>query len=106
VDVLVDASWITVGILLYGHGDDYHTKYVGPMPSDISFSMSRSELRQKLGVPKRGMEKATIDKLVGRVEPFDEFEWRGMHLGVRYSPRCDAISYLWIDPALLAEKAA
>lgn len=82
---LVFMSSGIVGVVnIHSQGDGEYNGYVKDLPGDLSFNMSRADVRKLLGLPKKSGEIQDIP-ILGLQPSWDGFYIEGFAMYVRYS---------------------
>jgi len=80
VAVYIDRTRRVVSVFLYGVPQDDHASYTGPMPRQMSFAQTRTDVRERLGDPSMsGTVKDTS-------APWDRFDFERVCIHVQYVP--------------------
>lgn len=96
---LVLPDHVHVGaIQLHGEGHEGFAGYAGRLPGDISFAMSRDEVRRKLGAPKKSGERTRVP-ILGEKPPWDSYAVDSAHLHIEYAMNCSRVRLVSLVPA-------
>jgi hypothetical protein len=88
----------TVGaVQLHAAGHEGFGGCVGDLPRDLSFEMTRSEVRQILGSPRRQGEEGSVPFL-GKKPAWDSFDLGKTRLHIEYAFGANAIQMLTSTP--------
>jgi hypothetical protein len=96
---LVLPDHVHVGVVqLHAEGHEGFAGYVGRIPGGITLTMSRDEIRRKLGLPKKSGEAKRVP-ILGQKPAWDSYAIGSMHLHVQYSMNGSRVQLVSLIPA-------
>lgn len=87
---VADEHGTVTSVQLHCFAHEGYSRYTGPVPGNLQFSMKKTEVRALLGEPHQSGE-ATEIPVLGRKPPWDTFLVGNIRVHVEYVDGCKAI---------------
>jgi len=97
LELVFDEDLKLRSIHLYPEGRNGYSQYRGDIPNDITFTLSRSEVHQKLGEPS-AFGGGKVKPVFGVIPRWDLYEYPTYSLHVEYLPGENGISLITLMP--------